>query len=61
MIDSDLVYDQTQVFYSETLSLDKLLSSGSKLYIYEKARAAYPLDVGKNSMLITITLEVEVF
>ena len=61
VIDSDLVYDQTQVFYSETLSLDKLLSSGSKLYIYEKARAAYPLDVGKNSMLITITLEVEVF
>lgn len=65
VIDSDelggLVYNQSQIFYSETLSLDKLLSSGSKLYIHEKARAAYPMDVGKNSMIVTFTLEIEVF
>lgn len=65
VIDSDklegLVYNQSQIFYSETLSLDMLLSSGSKLYIHEKARAAYPMDVGKNSMIVSFCLEIEVF
>ena len=65
VIDSDevggLVYNQQQTFYTEALSLDKLLSSGATVYVHEKCRPAFPLDVGNNTTIVSFTLEIEVF
>ena len=64
IIDTDdigIVFNQTQTFYSDTLSLDQLLSSGGYIFVHQKARAAYPGDVGKNEYVATFTLYIEVF
>ena len=67
VIDSDeavsggLQFNVQSTMYSETLSLSELLSTGSTIYIHEKARAAYVGDVADNKMELFFTLTIEVF
>ena len=67
VIDSDeavsggLQFNVQATIYSNKLSLSELLNTGSTIYIHEKARAAYPGDVAKNTMEVRLTLVIEVW